>query len=120
MLAAVQRAVPKAGNIPPTEGTWELSGVEKSPCAADDRAELQRVMNSVHFSTSDRNRRFLDYVIEETLAGRAERLKAYTIATMVFGRPESFDPQLDPVVRIEARRLRRALERFYLIEGEDG
>ena len=67
-----------------------------------------------------RNRRFLEYVVEETLAGRAERLKEYTIATTVFGRAESFDPGLDPVVRMEARRIRRALERFYLIEGEAG
>src|SRR5262249_24378093 len=64
--------------------------------------------------------RFLEYVIEETLAGRAARLKAYNIATTVFGRPDSFDPQLDPVVRMEAGRLRRALERFYLLDGAAG
>jgi TolB-like protein len=84
------------------------------------RAELDRVLRSAHFTTSDRNRRFLQYVVEETLAGRAERLKAYTIATVVFGRPDSFDPQMDPVVRMEAGRLRRALERLYLIDGDMG
>lgn len=82
------------------------------------RDELRRVLSSPNFATSDRNRRFLEYVIEETLAGRATRLKAYNIATTVFGRPDSFDPQLDPVVRMEAGRLRRALERFYLLEGD--
>lgn len=82
------------------------------------RDELRRVLGSPNFATSDRNRRFLEYVIEETLAGRATRLKAYNIATTVFGRPDSFDPQLDPVVRMEAGRLRRALERFYLLEGD--
>jgi adenylate cyclase len=81
------------------------------------RDELHRVLSSSNFTTSDRNRRFLEYVIEETLAGRGARLKAYNIATTVFGRPDSFDPQLDPVVRMEAGRLRRALERFYLLEG---
>jgi adenylate cyclase len=81
------------------------------------RDELRRVLSSSSFTTSDRNRRFLEYVIEETLAGRATRLKAYNIATTVFGRPDSFDPQIDPVVRMEAGRLRRALERFYLLEG---
>jgi adenylate cyclase len=85
--------------------------------AAVVRDELRRVLGSGNFTTSDRNRRFLEYVIEETLAGRATRLKAYNIATTVFGRPDSFDPQLDPVVRMEAGRLRRALERFYLLEG---
>lgn len=81
------------------------------------RAELHRVLNSSQFDASERNRRFLAYVIEETLAGRAGRIKAYNIATEVFGRDVNFDPQLDPVVRMEARRLRRSLERFYLIDG---
>jgi adenylate cyclase len=85
--------------------------------AAVVRDELRRVLSSTNFTTSDRNRRFLEYVIEETLAGRARRLKAYNIATTVFGRPDSFDPQIDPVVRMEAGRLRRALERFYLLDG---
>jgi adenylate cyclase len=81
---------------------------------------LRRILNSPHFDTSDRNRRFLEYVVEETLAGRHDRIKAYTIATVVFGRDDGFDPTLDPVVRMEARRLRRSLERFYLVEGEVG
>jgi len=48
---------------------------------------------------------------------RPERVKAYTIATEVFGRDAKFDPQLDSIVRIEAGRLRRALERCYLTDG---
>lgn len=84
----------------------------------DVRGELHRIVNSPHFEASDRNRRFLGYAVEETLAGRAKGLKAYSIATLVFGRGEDFDPILDPVVRMEARRVRRALERFYLIEGD--
>lgn len=83
------------------------------------RAELQRVLDSSQFDASERNRRFLEYVIEEKLAGRAGRIKAYTIATQVFGRDVNFDPQLDPVVRMEARRLRRSLERFYLTDGKN-
>ena len=84
------------------------------------RAELHRVLSSAQFDASERNRRFLVYVVEETLAGRAGRIKAYNIATEVFGRDANFDPQLDPVVRMEARRLRRSLERFYLLEGPAG
>jgi TolB-like protein len=91
--------------------------VEQDVCSAEMvRDELRRILSSGNFTTSDRNRRFLEYVIEETLAGRAARLKAYNIATTVFGRPDSFDPQMDPVVRMEAGRLRRALERFYLLD----
>jgi len=89
-------------------------------CSANEiRVELHRILGSVNFLTSDRNRRFLEYVVEETLGERAARLKGYNIATIVFGRPDDFDPQLDPVVRIEARRIRRALEHFYLVEGYD-
>lgn len=81
------------------------------------RAELERILASAAFDASPRNRKFLRHVVEETLAGRGERIKAYAIATAVFGRPADFDPQLDPIVRIEAGRLRRALERFYLTAG---
>lgn len=81
------------------------------------RAELARILGSPHFDASERNRQFLSYVVEEALAGRSERIKAYTIATEVFGRDPKFDPQLDSIVRIEAGRLRRSLERYYLTDG---
>src|SRR5689334_5676376 len=79
--------------------------------------ELERVLASPAFDTYDRIRRFLRYVVEETVAGRADRIKAYSIATSVFEREEDFDPQIDPIVRIEASRLRRVLERYYLTAG---
>ncbi|WP_119302022.1 tetratricopeptide repeat protein [Dongia deserti] len=81
--------------------------------------QLQRIIDSKDFDASERNRRFLRYVVEEMLAGRGERIKAYNIATSVFGRDESFDPQSDPIVRIEASRLRRSLDRYYLTAGRD-
>jgi hypothetical protein len=52
-----------------------------------------------------------------TLAGRGERIRGYSIATSVIGRDENFDPQIDPIRRIETGRLRRALEHYYLTEG---
>lgn len=85
----------------------------------DCRAALERVVSSPDFAASERARRFLSYVVEETLAGRSDRIKAFSVAVEVFGRDESFDPQNDPVVRIEAGRLRRALERYYLLAGKD-
>jgi adenylate cyclase len=81
------------------------------------RAELARILGSPRFDASERNRHFLAHVVEEALAGRSERIKAYTIATEVFGRDPRFDPQLDSIVRIEAGRLRRSLERYYLTDG---
>ncbi len=83
------------------------------------RAELERVLGSPDFAGSVRHRRFLCYIVDETLAGRADRLKAYNIATCAFDRGEGFDPQQDSIVRIEAGRLRRALDHFYLTEGRD-
>ena len=79
--------------------------------------ELQRVVVSRDFMNSERKRRFLKFVVQETLAGRADRIKAYTIALDAFDRDPNFNPGADPVVRIEAGRLRRCLEHYYLAEG---
>jgi TolB-like protein len=81
------------------------------------RAELERILASSSFALSQRHRKFLSFVVEETISGRADRIKAYTIATSALGRGENFDPQRDSIVRIEAGRLRRELERYYLTEG---
>lgn len=82
------------------------------------RKELERMLASPEFAASDRNRRFLRHVVEEKLSGRGDRIKAYSIATSVFGRSDDFDPLQDSIVRIEAARLRRAIERFYLLQAE--
>jgi len=68
---------------------------------------------------SPRLKAFLQFVVERTLAGQAESIKGYTIGTMVFGRSDDFDPATDPIVRVEAVRLRMALARYYEEEGAD-
>ncbi len=83
------------------------------------RAQLDRILASDQFDASERNRRFLRYVVEESLAGRTQQIKAYCIAVSVFNRDASFDPQSDPIVRLEAGRLRRSLEHYYLTAGRD-
>ncbi|MDX8516356.1 hypothetical protein [Mesorhizobium captivum] len=82
------------------------------------RAQLALILGSADFDATGREHRFLNYVVEEALSGRGDRIKAYTIAVEVFGRGQSFDPQTDPIVRIEAGHLRRALERYYLTSGQ--
>jgi TolB-like protein len=94
-----------------------MSAAAKAVSHAEIRNGLSRILASADFDTSERNRRFLSYIVTETLAGRADRIKAYTIATSVFGRDHTFDPQVDSIVRIEAGRLRRSLERYYLTSG---
>ena len=60
---------------------------------------------------------FLCLVVEYSLAGRAHELKEYLIGVEVFGRRDSFDPRIDLIVRVEARRLRAKLEQFYQTVG---
>jgi adenylate cyclase len=79
--------------------------------------ELERILASGDFDASPRSRAFLRFVVEETLAGRQKALTQDAIATRVFGRREGFDPTVDPIVRIQAGRLRRSIERYYLLSG---
>ncbi len=81
------------------------------------RAELGRVLASDIFRAAPQLTAFLTYVVEQTLAGRAAELKGYTIAVEAFGRPPDFDPQTDPIVRVEAGRLRKALNLYFAAEG---
>ncbi|MBL8578307.1 MAG: hypothetical protein JNK47_13865 [Mesorhizobium sp.] len=83
------------------------------------RTQLERIRTSPDFHVPERARSFLTYIVEQTLAGRADRIKAYSIATEVFGRDATFDAQNDPIVRIEAGRIRQALEKYYLTAGTD-
>ena len=83
------------------------------------RNQLERVLGSAEFKASEKQRKFLSFVVRETLADRSSQLKGYTIALSVYGRPEGFDPQADPIVRVEAGRLRRALGHYYLTAGKN-
>jgi TolB-like protein len=87
------------------------------PAAEKVRRQLQRILDSPEFHATRRQREFLQFVVTETIAGRASEIKGYTIATRVFGRKEDFDQALDPIVSIQAGQLRRALERYYIVAG---
>lgn len=89
----------------------------RRPDAGDVKAELDRILGSRYFEQAARSSEFLRFVVEQTLAGHGERLKGYTIAVEVFGRPADFDAQSDPLVRVEAGRLRRRLIEYYAHEG---
>lgn len=122
----------RQGDAPGTDGGGAAGGVAGSarvasveqtpsaePDAADVRAALSRVLGSPAFQQSPQLRRFLAFVVEETLAGRAAGLKGYTIGTLALGRGTDFNPQADPIVRVEARRLRQALDEYYAGPGRD-
>ena len=87
--------------------------------AADINKLLKRVLESSCFRGSLRLTNFLKFVVETTLAGKAANIKAYTIAVEALNRGCDFDPQSDPIVRVEAGRLRQALARYYGDAGRD-
>lgn len=90
------------------------------PKDADELAlsQLNRILASKAFRQADRLKRFLTFIVEETLAGRGERLKEFVVGVEVFGKDDSFDPRNDPIVRVQARRLRAQLARYYHDEGQ--
>src|SRR5581483_2740258 len=82
-------------------------------------AQLTRILASKAFRQADRLKRFLSFIVEETVAGRGERLKEFVVGVEVFDKPESFDPRNDPIVRVQARRLRAQLARYYREEATE-
>src|SRR4249919_1652479 len=102
--------------------SWNVTAISLSCWGESDqkalREQLVRILNSGPFHQSRRRQRFLEYLVNETLAGRGERLKAYNVALEVFDRPETFDPAIDPLVRIEAARLREKLREYYGTDGQ--
>ena len=90
---------------------------ESAPSEGEIRRALDRAVSQPPLSRSDRLSGFLRYVVDETLAGRGGTISGYTIALDVFGKPESFDPAIDSIVRVEAGRLRRRLAEYYREAG---
>src|ERR1043165_9073097 len=88
---------------------------------AGQHAEVLRALDGVlaseMFRGSAKLGAFLRYVVEATLRGEQDRIKGYTIGVEALGREDDFDPQIDPIVRVEATRLRRTLDRYYAGPG---
>jgi hypothetical protein len=78
---------------------------------------LKKVLDSETFSRSERLRAFLKYVVEKEQAGLSQQLKGYSIGIDVFFRTESFDPGGNPLVRVQAGKLRKLLEEYYTTEA---
>jgi adenylate cyclase len=80
---------------------------------------LDRVLSSATFIRSKRLGRFLRFTVEQCLEGHQNSLKEYLVGVEVFNKLETFDPRIDSIVRVEARRLRSKLERYYQTEGRE-
>jgi predicted ATPase len=94
----------------------DLAAVRVSP--EEVRAELTRVLRSDAFSKAASLGLLLQHLVERTLDGTADQLKEYSIGVDVFARGESFDPRIDTIVRVQARRLRARLKEYYRSDGQ--
>jgi hypothetical protein len=85
----------------------------------EKRDELRRILQSKYFARGEKKTRFLEFVTEQTLLGNAEKLNEYLIGVEIYGRGVDFNPQEDPIVRVQAHQIRRSLEKYYQAEGKD-
>lgn len=96
------------------------SGSSQEVSAAAAQEQVTRILASRHFAKAERLRRFLEFVVQETLRGLAPEIKETVIGVEVFGRPAAtYDPRMDPIVRVQAGRVRAKLEAYYAEEGSD-
>src|SRR3954469_3091556 len=84
-----------------------------------NQAQVQRIVSSKAFKTSEVHRNLLNYLAGKSLAGEAQNLKEYTVGLDVFGKPASYDPRQESVVRMHVGRLRQKLTEYYRTEGQD-
>ncbi len=99
----------------PSSGNGAAGSRSLSPKSI--RFHLDKILASRFFSAAEGRCRFLRFVVEQALQDRQGELKEYVIGLEVFGRGESFDPKIDSIVRVEARKLRARLEQYYQEEG---
>jgi tetratricopeptide (TPR) repeat protein len=91
-----------------------------SPLSCDEVNDaLRRILASNPFLRSERLTHFLTYIVEKSLQGQSGDLKEYSVGVEVCGRKDSYDTRTDPVVRVEARRLRSAIDLYYANEGKE-
>ena len=93
------------------------STLEETVIPEKQRAELQAVLHSPLFARSPTLAHLLSYLCDKTFANQGDQIKEYSIAVDVFGRPDSFDQDLDSIVRVQANRLRKRLAQYYQTEG---
>src|SRR5262250_3535954 len=90
-----------------------------SPELDSSQVQVQRIVSSKTFKTSEVHRNLLTYLAEKSLSGDAQNLKEYTVGLDVFGKPSSYDPRQESVVRMHVGRLRQKLTEYYRTEGTD-
>jgi TolB-like protein/Tfp pilus assembly protein PilF len=102
-----------------TKHSQAIARSSQTPLPTDEsiRAQVEKILSARAFSRSPRLTRFLTFTVEQTLDGHSEQLKEQTIGMEVFDRGAHYDPRIDPIVRVEARRLRSRLKDYYTSSG---
>ncbi len=95
------------------------SSLPEAPAPAEIEAALRKVLADTEFLKNRNSAQFLKFVVDETLAGRGPRLKAFTIAVAALNRDDSFDAQNNSIVRVQATRLRQLLQNYYAGPGAE-
>jgi hypothetical protein len=85
----------------------------------EKRSELKRILESKYFAKAPKRRRFLEFTSEQGFLGEESKLNEYLIGVEVYQRGPDFDPQQDPIVRVQAHEIRRLLKNYYEEEGKD-
>jgi len=85
----------------------------------EKREELRRILESKHFASAPKKTRFLEFVSEQTFLGNGDKLNEYLIGVEVYDRGTEFNPQKDPIVRVQAHEIRRVLKKYYEEDGKD-
>lgn len=118
-------ALPPAGTSSPANAAENTLGSQGTTPAASlpdtdlIRLALHKILSSPEFASADQLRAFLRYVVEATCQLPPVTLKGYTIATEALGRGYDFNPTTDPIVRVEAARLRKRLLDYYAGTGQE-
>src|SRR5262245_49748031 len=104
--------------------TMSVAAIKASPAPPvptdeEIRQLLERILSSRQFANAPKKQKFLQLISDAYLAGRASELNEYMIGYEVFERDESYNPALDPIVRVGAHELRKKLEHYYRSEGQN-
>jgi TolB-like protein len=97
----------------------EAGPINVSAAPAEVVSQMERILASRSLAGSDQLQRLLRLVVERALSGQSHLLKEYNLGLEVFRRPPDYDPKVDPIVRVQARRLRARLAEYYAVEGTD-
>jgi serine/threonine-protein kinase len=97
--------------------TFPAAAVHEGIPVAEIRSQVEKICASRGFVHSERLSRFLRYAVDHALLGESDQLKEYLVGVEVCDRKDSYDTRIDPIVRVEARRLRTRLTEYYDGEG---